>query len=67
MHEDEPVVPPRAHLAVVVDDFDAAVEALRGAGFPVERGREHWGAPRAKTTGPGGNQVELMAFPPGPS
>lgn len=64
MHEEEPVVPPRAHLAVVVDDFEAAAAALRAAGFPLERGSEHWGAPRAVTTAPGGNRVELMAFPP---
>lgn len=64
MHEEWPMVPPRAHLAVVVDDFDAALGALRAAGFPLERGREHWGAPRAVATAPGGHRVELMAFPP---
>jgi hypothetical protein len=66
MHEEEPVAPPRAHLAVVVDDFDAAVESVRAAAFPLEPGRAHWGAPRAVATAPGGNRVELMASPPGP-
>jgi catechol 2,3-dioxygenase-like lactoylglutathione lyase family enzyme len=64
MHEENPTVPPRAHLAIVVADFDAAVERLRGLGFELRPGREHWGAPRAHTIAPGGHQVELMAAPP---
>ena len=64
MHEPRPTVPPRAHLAVVVPDFDAAVERLRGLGFEVGAGRPHWGAARAHTIAPGGHRVELMAFPP---
>jgi catechol 2,3-dioxygenase-like lactoylglutathione lyase family enzyme len=67
MHEDSPSVPPRAHVAVVVPDFEAAFEALRADGFEVERGREHWGEPRAKAIAPGGHHVELMAAPPRPS
>lgn len=59
-----PVVPPHGHAAVVVDDFDRAVERLREAGFEVRPGREHWGAPRAKAIAPGGHTVELMAAPP---
>jgi hypothetical protein len=64
MHERSPVVPPRAHLAVVVADFDGAVAALRERGFEVRPGREHWGVPRAHAVAPGGHQVELMAAPP---
>ncbi len=63
---DSPVVPPRGHVAVVVDDFDATVERLRDAGFEVTAGREHWGASRAKATAPAGHLVELMAAPPEP-
>jgi hypothetical protein len=63
---DSPVVPPRGHAAVVVEDFDATVERLRDAGFEVTPGREHWGSPRAKATAPGGHLVELMAAPPEP-
>ena len=59
-----PVVPPRGHAAVVVADFERAVERLREAGFEVTPGREHWGAPRAKAIAPGGHTVELMAAPP---
>lgn len=61
---ESPVVPPHGHAAVVVEDFDRAVEGLRRHGFEVKPGREHWGASRAKATAPGGHQVELMSFPP---
>lgn len=60
-----PIVPPHGHAAVVVPDFDQAVEGLRSHGFEVAPGREHWGAPRAKAIAPGGHRVELMAAPPG--
>jgi catechol 2,3-dioxygenase-like lactoylglutathione lyase family enzyme len=65
MPEEEPTVPPRAHLAVVVPDFEATLAGLGEAGFEVERRREHWGAPRAIVIAPGGHRVELMASPPG--
>lgn len=64
MHEESPVVPPRAHVAVVAPEFDATLERLRAAGFAPEPRRPHWGAPRALLTGPGGHKVELMAAPP---
>lgn len=54
------------HVAVVVDDHAGAVRALEQAGFTVQAGAEHWGAPRAKTTAPGGATVELMAAPQPP-
>lgn len=61
---ESPTVPPRGHVAVVVEDFDQAVERLARAGFEVHPGREHWGAPRAKVVAPGGHRVELMATAP---
>jgi len=61
-----PVVPPHGHAAVVVEDFDATVDRLHESGFDVQPGREHWGAPRAKASAPGGHVVELMASPPQP-
>jgi len=64
MHEAEPQVPPRAHFAVVVADFEASCVRLRERGFEVAAGREHWGSPRAVALAPGGHRVELMAFPP---
>lgn len=59
-----PTVPPHGHAAIVVEDFEQTVGRLRDAGFEVQPGREHWSAPRAKTTAPGGHLVELMAAPP---
>jgi hypothetical protein len=64
MHTEAPTVPPQGHLAVVVEDFEGAVAALREAGFEVHAGTEYWGAPRAKAHAPGGHLVELMAAPP---
>ncbi len=64
MPTDEPTVPPRGHVAVVVVDFEPAVKALHELGFEVERRREHWGSPRAVVIAPGGHRVELMASPP---
>jgi hypothetical protein len=65
MREDNPVVPPRGHVAVDVSDFDAALERLRANGFDPEPHREHWGVPRSLVVLPGGQRVELMAAPPG--
>jgi catechol 2,3-dioxygenase-like lactoylglutathione lyase family enzyme len=63
---DDPVVPPFGHAAVVADDYDATLAALRGAGHPVESHAEHWGAPRAFVTDPSGHRVEVMSVaPPG--
>jgi len=62
---ESPVVPPHGHAAVVVADFEQAVERLTEHGFEVSRGREHWGAPRAKTIAPSGHRVEFMAAAPG--
>jgi len=56
----------RAHtsMAVVVDEYDATLGAVRNAGHDVEPRAEHWGSPRAYVRDPAGNLVELMAFPP---
>jgi catechol 2,3-dioxygenase-like lactoylglutathione lyase family enzyme len=64
MPTDEPTVPPRGHVAVVVADFESAVEALRERGVETDRRREHWGSPRAVVIAPGGHRVELTASPP---
>ena len=61
---EEPVVPPSGHTAVVAEDFDAALGALRGAGHPAEERARHWGAARAFAHTPAGHVVELMAAPP---
>jgi catechol 2,3-dioxygenase-like lactoylglutathione lyase family enzyme len=64
LYADDPVAPPRGHVAVVAPAFDDAVIALDAAGFPVEPRTPHWGAPRAYVRSPGGHRVELMAFAP---
>ena len=61
---EDAVAPPHGHVAVVVEDYGAAVDALRGAGFEVDPRAEHWGAPRAFVRSPAGHRVELMAGPP---
>jgi catechol 2,3-dioxygenase-like lactoylglutathione lyase family enzyme len=61
---DDPVVPPSGHAAVVAEDYDATLDALRAAGHPVQPRAEHWGAPRAFVTDPSGHRVEVMSAPP---
>jgi catechol 2,3-dioxygenase-like lactoylglutathione lyase family enzyme len=61
---DDPVAPPKGHAAVVVDDYDGTLERLREAGHEVEPRPEHWGAPRAFVSAPGGHRVEVMSAPP---
>ena len=61
---DDPVIPPRGHLAVVASDYDATIAALRAAGHEVDPREEHWGSPRAFVRDPAGHVVEVMQFPP---
>jgi catechol 2,3-dioxygenase-like lactoylglutathione lyase family enzyme len=57
----------RGHIAVVLDDYDSTLHALRAAGHSVDPRREHWGSPRAYVHDPVGHLVEVMAFAPGPA
>lgn len=66
IHTPEPAVPALGHAAVIAPEFEATVEALRGAGFEVSDARELWGEPRAFAIAPGGHRVELMRAPPAP-
>lgn len=60
----QPVIPVEGHVAVVVADFEATLEALVRAGLqPLPRTR-YWGSPRAFVHCPAGHRVELMAFAP---
>jgi hypothetical protein len=61
---DDPVVPPAGHVAVVAPGYEATITALRAAGHEVADRAQHWGAPRAFATAPGGHRVEVMAAPP---
>ena len=65
LYADVPAVPPEGHVAVVVDDFDATIGALRDAGFEAQERTRYWDSPRAFTRSPSGHRVELMAFAPG--
>jgi catechol 2,3-dioxygenase-like lactoylglutathione lyase family enzyme len=64
MYADDPVVPPKAHVAVVVDDYERAFAALAGGGHDPEPRPEHWGVPRCFVHDPAGHRVEVMAAPP---
>lgn len=66
LYSDTPVTPPAGHVAVVVDDYDATLAALRAVGHDPQPRREYWGSPRAYVRDPAENLVELMACaPPG--
>jgi hypothetical protein len=62
----EATTPVLGHCAVVVVDFEQAVERLRANGYEVEDAPELWGEPRAIAIMPGGGRVELMRRPPPP-
>jgi len=63
---DEPVVPPQGHVAVLVDDLEAALAALAALDVSTEPRTQHWGAPRHYAQAPGGHTVELFDRPPEP-
>ncbi|MDP2713125.1 MAG: VOC family protein [Solirubrobacteraceae bacterium] len=63
---DEPQVPREGHVAVVVGDHEATLDALRAADFDPQPRTEYWGSPRAFVRCPAGHRVELMAFAPVP-
>lgn len=64
MLAERPVVPPNGHHAVVLDDYEGTLAALRAAGFEPEPRQQHWGAPRSFVRNPAGHRVELMAAAP---
>ena len=64
LFDEAPVVPPSGHTAVVAEDFDGTLAALRGAGHEVQERARHWGGARAYTRTPAGHLVEVMAAPP---
>ena len=64
LFDEEPVVPPSGHTAVVADDYEATMAALGDAGHPPEERSRHWDAPRAYVRSPEGHLVEVMGAPP---
>jgi catechol 2,3-dioxygenase-like lactoylglutathione lyase family enzyme len=67
IHTDAASVPVLGHTAIVVDDFQAALDRVAAAGHEVAETRELWGARRAFAISPGGHRVELMAAAPPPA
>jgi hypothetical protein len=65
-HTESPT-PGAGHIAIVVPDFERALERLRDSGFEVADKRERWDSRRAEAIAPGGHRVELMAKPPLPA
>jgi catechol 2,3-dioxygenase-like lactoylglutathione lyase family enzyme len=61
---DEPVVAPQGHVAVVVEDYDETLRALRETGLDPQPRTEYWGSPRCFVRCPAGHRIELMAFAP---
>lgn len=64
LYADEPAVPPAGHVAVIVDEYESTLAALRGAGLEPQERTRYWGSPRAFVRAPSGHRVELMAFAP---
>ena len=62
--DEEPVVPPRAHAAFVVEDWDATLRALHAAGYESRPAMRLWECERAYLRAPGGHRVEIMSSPP---
>jgi catechol 2,3-dioxygenase-like lactoylglutathione lyase family enzyme len=62
--DEEPVIPPTGHAAVILDDYEGTLDVLRNEGFDPQPQTEFWGAARAYIRDPAGHRVEVMAAPP---
>ncbi len=51
-----------AHFGVVVRDFQAAIDRLRGAGCHIEQASTIPGRHRCYTRDPAGNRIEIASF-----
>lgn len=60
----ESAEPGAGHIALVVEQYEAVINALTAAGASVEARSEYWGSPRAYVRDPAGHLVELMEFAP---
>ena len=61
---EQPAVPRDGHTAVVAEDAERVVGALRDAGFDPRPGSNAWDAPRWFVHDPAGHRVEVMSAPP---
>ncbi|UGS38884.1 VOC family protein [Capillimicrobium parvum] len=64
LYVEDPVVPPRGHIAIVRADYEGTVARLEAAGHSYRRHEVHWGSPRGYATDPVGHMIEVMEFPP---
>ena len=63
---DEPIAAREGHVAVLPEDYEGALEALREAGFDPEQGSNAWDAERSFVRDPAGHLVEVMSAVPVP-
>jgi catechol 2,3-dioxygenase-like lactoylglutathione lyase family enzyme len=66
MPVESPVAAPRGHVAVLAEDYETALAALRAAGFDPRPGSNAWDAPRSFVRDPAGHLVEVMSAAPLP-
>ncbi len=59
---DEHNPPQRAHLGIIVDDFDTVIAKLRGSGCHLEQASTIPGRRRCYTRDPAGNRIEVAAI-----
>ena len=63
---EEPIAAREGHVAVLAEDYDAALAALHAAGFETRPGSNAWNAPRSFVRDPAGHLVEVMSALPVP-
>ena len=63
---DQPVTAREGHVAVLAERFEAALAALREAGFEPRPGSNAWNAPRSFVRDPAGHLIEIMSALPEP-
>jgi catechol 2,3-dioxygenase-like lactoylglutathione lyase family enzyme len=63
---DDPIRAREGHVAVLPDDYEAALSALRAAGFEPVSGENAWDAERSFVRDPAGHLVEVMSESPQP-
>jgi catechol 2,3-dioxygenase-like lactoylglutathione lyase family enzyme len=63
---DAPIAARQGHVAVLAENYEGALAALRGGGFEPEAGSNAWDAPRSFVRDPAGHLVEVMSAPPEP-
>jgi catechol 2,3-dioxygenase-like lactoylglutathione lyase family enzyme len=63
---DDPIAAREGHVAVLAEDYEGALAALREAGFDPEPGSNAWEAERSFVRDPAGHLVEVMSAVPTP-